>query len=296
VLDQHITGGAEGADEAGVLGVVSEFLAQGGNVDVDAPVEDFVVPLPDFLEELVAGADLAAGAGEAEEEVELDGGEGEGAVVEGGAARGGDDAEGAEYDIASDGGEGGGGGLALGAAGDGAEAGEEFAGGEGLRQVVVGADFEADDPVGLVAPGGEHENRDVGPGADAAEDFEAIDAGEHDVEDDGVPGAGAGAGEGLLDAVEAGVGGCDGIAEGGEVVGEEAAEFPVVVDQEEAAGGGAVASQGFAGGGMHRRGGLLAELDPNRSAGKCLRNLPNLNNNPASSTSALYVGGIGSDL
>jgi hypothetical protein len=42
---------------------------------------------------------------------------------------------------------------------DGAQPREQLAGVEGLREVVVGAELETDDAVGVLAPGGEHQDR-----------------------------------------------------------------------------------------------------------------------------------------
>ena len=63
---------------------------------------------------------------------------------------------------------------------------DELAHRERLGHVVVGADAEADEHVGLVVAGGEHEDRDRALGLDAAADLEAVDAGQHDVEHDDV--------------------------------------------------------------------------------------------------------------
>jgi hypothetical protein len=62
-------------------------------------------------------------------------------------------------------------------------AGGQFAGIERLGKVVVGAQFEADDAVGVLAAGGEHEDGEFALLAEAAQDFEAIHAGEHNVKD-----------------------------------------------------------------------------------------------------------------
>ena len=75
----------------------------------------------------------------------------------------------------------------MGAASDGAEAGEEFATGEGFWEVIIGAQFEADDTVGFFASCGEHEDGDIACVADAFKDFEAVHSREHEVEEDGVP-------------------------------------------------------------------------------------------------------------
>ena len=58
---------------------------------------------------------------------------------------------------------------------------------ERLGQVVVGAELQADDLVDLVVAGREHQDRRLGAGgAEAAQDLEAVDAGQPDVEDDEV--------------------------------------------------------------------------------------------------------------
>ena len=59
-------------------------------------------------------------------------------------------------------------GMAAGAAQQGADAGEQFAGGVGLHHVVVGAAFQADDAVCFGADGGEHEDGDAITGSQAA--------------------------------------------------------------------------------------------------------------------------------
>ena len=61
--------------------------------------------------------------------------------------------------------------------------GDEFAGAERLREVVIGAGFEAGDAVHFVAPGGEHDDRRLRLFADAAADLHAPKAREHEVQD-----------------------------------------------------------------------------------------------------------------
>ena len=66
-------------------------------------------------------------------------------------------------------------------------AGQQFARVEGLAEVVVGADFEADDAVDVLALGGQHDDgRAVVGGAQAAADRQAVFAGHHQVEHDQV--------------------------------------------------------------------------------------------------------------
>ena len=80
-----------------------------------------------------------------------------------------------------------GGGPLLGAAQDRADAQGELARAERLDDVVVGADLETGDPVLLLAARGEHDDGQVGAlGPQPSADLEAVDAGQHEVEDDEV--------------------------------------------------------------------------------------------------------------
>ena len=66
---------------------------------------------------------------------------------------------------------------------DRAETGQQLAGVEGLRKVIVGADLQAHDPVRGVAARGEHQDGHVGFGPEAPAEVEAVPVREHDVED-----------------------------------------------------------------------------------------------------------------
>lgn len=92
-MDHPVTDGADGFEVTGLAGVIAEFTAEGGDMDIDGAVEDFVIAFADFAEKLFTGFHAAGVAGEAEEEIELDGGEGEGLTGEGGGAGGGVEAE-----------------------------------------------------------------------------------------------------------------------------------------------------------------------------------------------------------
>ena len=74
----------------------------------------------------------------------------------------------------------------LGAPQHGADAGRELARRERLRHVVVGAELEPDDPVGLLASRGEHDHRELRAGADPPAQLEAVRSGQHQVEHDEV--------------------------------------------------------------------------------------------------------------
>ncbi len=62
----------------------------------------------------------------------------------------------------------------------------ELAEAERLDDVVVGAELEADDPIDLLALGGDDDDRDVRAGAQLAADRESVDIGQSEVEQDEV--------------------------------------------------------------------------------------------------------------
>ena len=75
---------------------------------------------------------------------------------------------------------------ALGAAQDRAHPADQLLRAEGLDHVIVGAQLEAGDTVGLIAAGGEQDDGHVGAVAQEAGEGKAVHTGEHDVEDDQV--------------------------------------------------------------------------------------------------------------
>ena len=79
--------------------------------------------------------------------------------------------------------------LLAGAREAGADGVEQVGAGDGLRQVVVGAEVHAGADVGRLAFGGEEDERQRGGGgvgAQRGEDFQAVHAGQHDVAEDEV--------------------------------------------------------------------------------------------------------------
>ena len=56
----------------------------------------------------------------------------------------------------------------------------------GFRDVVDGAELEADDAVHVLASGSQHDDGHLAPAADPATHLEPVDAGEHHVEQDDV--------------------------------------------------------------------------------------------------------------
>ena len=186
----------------------------------------------DALAELVAGDHLAGQFGEGGHELEFDGGQRDGAAVvanEAGAR--------VNLEIAKD--------RAIGRRNGRADRGRdrsatqhgvdsrgELARIERLGEVIVGADFQADDAVHVVAVGGEHDDGDGGDGANFAENFEASHAGKHHVENN----EGIGAGESAAEAYGAVVNGFGAQALGDEVFGDELAQFDIIINDENAGG------------------------------------------------------------
>jgi len=220
-----VAGAADGLDAVVCVGIGDgEFTAEAADVHVERAVEGIPFSAEDGFGEGFTLDDFAGRAHEDFEESELDVGEIDEGIVLANGAGGGIEDQVLDYERGRFGGCIGCGGAAA----DGADAGEELAGIEGLGEVIVGAHLEADDAVDVFAAGGEEEDAVGGEGAEAGEDFEAVDAGEHDVEKDHGPGVGA-------RGFKAGVAAMDGVdAEivASEVFGEHVAELYVVVDEE----------------------------------------------------------------
>jgi len=109
-------------------------------VDVDGTVEGFKVAVRGIEDELLAAFDASGGAGQGQEEIVFNGSESERCTVERGSACRGIDVE------FGNGYRSGMGGLVksrgeAGTAQDGAQAGQQFAGGKRLGEVVISADF-----------------------------------------------------------------------------------------------------------------------------------------------------------
>jgi hypothetical protein len=160
--------------------VFVDFAAEVGDVDIDEIGICGVVVTPEVIEDLGPGDDTALVAHEELEEAEFLGAEFDDAAVARCAAA-------AEVeDKVFDGEFVGVPGLDA-AAAECAEAGEEFLEGERLGEVVVGSGVEATDAILNAVEGGEKEDGCVDTVApESAADFEAVDRGEHDVEDDDV--------------------------------------------------------------------------------------------------------------
>ncbi|GAA3206779.1 hypothetical protein GCM10020256_02000 [Streptomyces thermocoprophilus] len=77
-------------------------------------------------------------------------------------------------------------GGALGAAGHRAHAGHQFAHAERFREIVVGSQFQAEHPVGLLAARAEDDDGHVGDLADAPADVDAVHVRQSQVEQDDI--------------------------------------------------------------------------------------------------------------
>jgi hypothetical protein len=110
----------------------------------------------------------------------------------------------------------------------GANAPEQLAGTEGLGQIVVRADLEADDAIDLIAERRQHDDRQVGRRAQLAADFKTALARQHEIEHDEIV---ALAREGAARLLPIGDGG-RGEAVLLEEVTQQRANFAIVVDDE----------------------------------------------------------------
>ena len=217
---QQIAYAADGADDdAGAFGL----FAEAADVDFDGAFEGRGFALVEHAPDFIAGDDAASGAGEDVENVEFGGGDVEGLVGDPDAAGGGAETEAADFGEFGLAGEG-----VAGAAEDGGDAGGEFFGAEGFGEIVVGAGVEAEDAVLLGTAGGEHDDGNGGAAAELGEDFEAVEAGEHDVEEDEIEGVFRSAGEAGGTVVD----GVEGIAGALEEFGDELTETDVIVNDQ----------------------------------------------------------------
>ncbi len=165
---------ANGLDER-IAGL--QLLAQMADVHVDGAIERRGLAVVEILHQGVARKHASGGAHQHFQNVELEGGQLH-------ALAGGEDLAGAgvERDAVDFQARIGRGRTRFIAAQDGADARGQFARIEGLGQVVVGAQFQAHDAVHILAARGQHDDRDLALSAQPAENLEAVDARQHDVQ------------------------------------------------------------------------------------------------------------------
>ena len=180
---------ADAVDRQHVAGsghVRLELAAQVLDVPVDRPLVRLQAEAVDRVEQLPAREHAPGLAREGGEELELGRRQGDGPATHGDPMP-----PQVELEVADDEPLGRSGGV-LGPAEDGPDAGDELLRAERLDHVVVGAELEAGHPVGLVAAGGEDHDRDHRVAAEGADDVEAVDLRQAQVEDDRVGLADAG--------------------------------------------------------------------------------------------------------
>ena len=114
-----------------------------------------------------------------------------------------------------------------------ADARQQLARIEGFRNVIIGAQLQADDPIGLLAHRGQHHDGHLGLAAQPAREVEATLARQHQVED-----------HEMVVAVGEGAAGFPGVAHRGhphvvlllQEAGEQIADLAVVVDHQDVGG------------------------------------------------------------
>lgn len=121
---------------------------------------------------------------------------------------------------------------ALRTAQDSAYARDQLPGREGFRNVVVGSQFEPDDPIGLFTAGGEHDHRHRCEGPEPPTHLKAVDSRKHEVEHDEIGRIGQGSVERCLTVT----GHLDGEALALEISGHDLGDGLIVVDDENASG------------------------------------------------------------
>ncbi len=172
---------AHGVQVARRGGVVAELLSQPAHVHVERLGRAEPVLVPHAVHQLLARDDAPGVADQLGQQVELLARELQLLAVEAGPPGGDVDVQAADLDGAGrqvavavlDG---------SGATQDRPDAGDHLGAAERLDHVVVGAELEPDDAVGLGAAGGQHQDRDRGRAADRAADVAPVAVGEREVE------------------------------------------------------------------------------------------------------------------
>mmetsp|Transcript_16163 Transcript_16163/g.30510 ORF Transcript_16163/g.30510 Transcript_16163/m.30510 type:complete len:366 (-) Transcript_16163:133-1230(-) len=176
---EHIARAAHGLDEGRLLAVVLQALAQAADLHVQRAVQGPEVAAAGDLGEAAAVQHLAGVFHQQLEQLEVHARQrGGGAVGVGEPALQQVQREAVEVVEARLPGP-----VLAGAAGDGLDAGQQLARVEGLAEVVVGTQLQADDAVGLVGAGGQHDDGHLGAAAHRLAQREAFGVGQHHVED-----------------------------------------------------------------------------------------------------------------
>ncbi len=179
-LVEAVAEAADATDEDGGGGIGFDLLTQAKDVDVDRAVGYGAVVAPDRVEQLFPAENYTGARHQKFKETEFGGGELKVGIVELDAA-----GSAIQFEVASLEDLGG----RLVCAEVNLYAGDEFADKERLNDVVVCAEFEAEDSICFTGAGSEENNGDADQfwmAADSFADVEAIGIGKHDVEQDQV--------------------------------------------------------------------------------------------------------------
>ena len=177
---EAVAGAAHSLQVARILGVGLDFFANAAHVDIDGARGHIGSIAPDRVEKMVTAEDASLVAREIVEQAEL-GGSGRNQV----SAHGEGHRRGIDFDVADFHGTGRQGTLE--AAQHGLHARNEFAGAKRLSDVVVRAEFEAEDAIGFAAFRGQKNygyGGQAGSLSDGAANLQAVLSGDHDVEDE----------------------------------------------------------------------------------------------------------------
>src|SRR5471032_672437 len=180
LLDQLVAQAVDGLQTGAAVGDATELVAQAAQMDVDVAVEARHRPAQSLLGQDVLADRLTGMARQHFEQIEFGAGQFQRGAGPCGAALFRPHGQLADLQRAGRRGV-----LrhSLRAAQDGADARRQLARRARLGHVIVGAQFQADDAVGVVAAAGQHQDRQLAARADAAQRLQPVHARHHDVED-----------------------------------------------------------------------------------------------------------------
>ena len=194
---------------------------------IDGPIKNVVIPLADFIEQGLTGLDPPTGLGQRDEQIVLDRRQGQRHIAQDRGAGSRSNPQRPHHKLFI-----GAGFRILGthrSTSDRTQSRQQFSSGEGLGQVIIGPHFQANDAVGFIASGREHQHRHIHFGPDTLEDLEAIQTGQHEIEENRMPR--------LCNcpfhSFWTGMDRLDGIAHGSQIIADETAEFPIIINDQD---------------------------------------------------------------
>lgn len=177
---EAIAGATHGLKVTRILGIGFDFFPNAANVDIDGSRGHVGGIAPDGIEKVIAAEDAALVTGEIIEQAELGSGGRDHTATNGKRHGGGIDLDVTDFHRARRE-------RALEAAQHSLNPGDKLARAERLGDVIVGAEFKSKDAIGFTAFGGKKDDRNRGQTghlADGAADFEAVFAGNHNVQNE----------------------------------------------------------------------------------------------------------------